>query len=248
MINHDDLLPEEQAHPELCRGLATLYQFRPVEEQMLARVQGQLVTRQTPNAETSLQIEPSRRLSARRRTGWLMTAAALILALLGAGFAGPFSHWFGGSTSAPLAYAAINQSMQISNGVKLTAIKGYVDPKHLVLYFDAQMSSDLKSKYAGPLVSKSTIQGKDAKITWAVLAETTVNHGAIVVPSGGDIAGKTLQVIWHISEVELISQVPGSTPLFIKGDWTFRFSIPFHHEVQEPLQLNFPGVRPIPID
>lgn len=182
-----------------------------------------------------------------RRSWMLATAAALLLALLGAGFAAPFAHWFGGSTSAPVAYAAINQSMQIFNGVRLTATKGYVDPKHLVLYFDAQLSGDLKNKYTGPVVTRSTIQGKDAQITWATLAGATVNHGAIVASSGGDIAGKTFQVTWHISEIELISTVPGGAPQYIKGDWTFHFSIPFHHKVQEPLQLTFPGIRPIPV-
>lgn len=182
------------------------------------------------------------------RKSWaLATAATLLLALLGVVFANPSAHWFAGSTRAPITYEAINESMQISHGVKLTATKGYADPKHLVLYFDAQLSSDLKSTYTGPVVTTSTLQGKDAKITWATLAETTVNHGAIVASSGEDIAGMTWNVIRHISEVELISVVPGDAPLFIKGDWTFQFSIPFYHNVQEPLQLAFAGVSPIPV-
>lgn len=194
------------------------------------------------------QLAPVRHRRLPGRRSWMLaTAAVLLLALLGAGFASPLVHWFGGNTGTTVAYAAIDQSMQISNGVTLTATKGYVDPKHLVLYFDAQLSDELSSTYSGPVVTTSTIQGKAAKITWAVVVSTGMNHGAIVAPSGGDIAGKTLSVTWHIFEVELISVVAGGAPRFIQGNWVFQFSIPFHHDVQNPLQLTFPGVRPIPI-
>jgi len=182
-----------------------------------------------------------------RRIWMVATAAVLLFALLSAGFASSLVHWFSGSPGAPVAYAAINQSMQISNGIALTATKGYVDPEHLVLYFDAQLSDELSSTYTGPVVTASTIQGKAAKITWAAVVSTGMNHGAIVAPSGGDITGKMFSVTWHIFEVELISLVSGGAPRFIQGNWVFQFSIPFHHDVQDPLQLTFPGVRPIPI-
>jgi hypothetical protein len=199
-----------------------------------------------PESSRRQVISAHRRLPS-RRSRVLVAAAILLLALLGAGSAGTLAHWFGGSTGSSVAYAAINQSMQISNGVTLTATKGYVDPKHLVLYFSAQLSSELSRTYADAMVTASTIQGKDVKVTWIAVVETPAMYGAIVAPSGGDITGKIFHVTWHISGVELFPVISGIAPRFIKGDWTFRFSIPFHHEVQEPLQLTFPGVRPIPI-
>lgn len=248
-----DLLPEgsEPALTALVQELDAVYTApqRPVGLSWTTASQRlRMVASHSADAETSLQTRPSRRVSIGRNVRWLVAAAALILVLVGTGFAGPLIHWPGGSAGAPLAYADINQSMQISNGVTLTATKGYVDPKHLVLYFDARLSGNLANTYTGPLVSESNIQGKDAKAIWALLGDTAVNHGAIVVPSGGDIAGKVLQVTWHITEVELISKVPGQAPLFLKGDWTLRFSLPFHHDVQEPLQLDFPGVSPLPVN
>lgn len=204
-----------------------------------------LVPLRPSHAEGRSQRWPSWRLPARRRASWaLVTAAALVLALLGAGSAGPLAHWFGGSASTPFAYAAVNQSVQISNRITLTAVKGYVDPKHLVLYYDVQLSSDLSSKYAAAFVEQSTLQGKKVQgecETSSLKEIKRVAHCAVILPSGGDIAGDTSKVTWHISEVGLVPfNNAGKISTLMKGDWTLQFSIPFSHQAQNPLPISFP--------
>lgn len=251
MLNHTDLLPEEQAHPELCRELATIYQFRPAEEQMLARLQRQLVMRQTPYAETSLQIEPSRRLSIRRRSVWLVPAAALILALVGAVLVGPLAPWSSGKTSTAFAYAPINKSLQVSNGITLTAIKGYADPKHLVLYYEVHIPGDLRGKYPVAFAYTATLQGKESATNKMFTCQLSSGTNALTcanyLQTNRDIAGDTLQVTWHITQVELVPDIANAADVFLKGDWTLQFTLPFHHQVQDPPQL-FPGTSMPPVN
>lgn len=264
---HDEQAPMQET---LLR--VTLHEHAPQEvdlEQSWAVVSRQMASLDgKPQPGMSLRLLTpgnSRRLP--RRTSWpLVAVAALVLALLGAGLAGPLSSWFGGRTSTPFAYAAINESVQISNGITLTATKGYVDPKHLVLYYDVRVSSDLSGKYAVAFafVEKSTIQDKTVESVCETQANNPVFHCAIVFPSDGDIAGETFTVTWHISEMRLMSRylllpthpttvistrmkTPAPTPTFIPGDWTLRFSLPFRHEVQDPLLISFPGEVPFAI-
>lgn len=247
MLNREDLLPEEQAHPELCRELATLYQLRPAEKRMLVRLHGQLVTRQTPDAETHQQIEHLRRLPVRRRTAWLIPAAALILALVGTVLAGPLGSWFSGKTSTAFAYAPINKSLQISNGVTLTAIKGYADPKHLVLYYGVHIPSDLRGTYPLGFALKATLQGQEGTVSateCGVKSATEESTCAIHLQTNQDIVGDTLQVTWHVTQVELIPDIANKADIFLKGDWTLQFTLPFHHQVQDPPQF-FPGPPPV---
>lgn len=182
-----------------------------------------------------------------RRKSWALAAvAALLLALLGASFANVFGGLSNGNTNTPIAYAAINQSVQVNNGIKLTAVKGYADPKYLVLYYDVQLPKN-RSAYVTALVSKSTIQGKNVMgmCSWSSNRGNVnpVSHCAIIVQSGGNIAGNVLAVTWHISELRLFSfSKEGYNRMpRIDGSWTMHFTIPFHHTVKNPLPLSFQG-------
>ena len=98
MLDHDELLPEEQAHPVLIQQLRTSYQMRPEEKQVLTRVHERLAqsTHELPLLE-SVQQERSVGMrqrvspnspSSRTKSGqrWLsrlnMLAAVMIIGLL----------------------------------------------------------------------------------------------------------------------------------------------------------------------
>src|SRR5689334_16487697 len=157
----DGQLAEDVAHIQAIYRAA-----EPPEQLSWTHFRFQL-RQQTPLRQTAVQPFLRSQGEQRRIRRWriLATAAALLLALVGAGLVGPSSSWFSGKTSTAFAYTPINKSLQLSNGVTLTAIKGYSDPKHLVLYYGVHIPSDLRSTYPWGFALKATLQGKVATVS-----------------------------------------------------------------------------------
>jgi hypothetical protein len=66
MLDHDELLPEEQAHPVLIQQLRATYQMRPEEKQVLTRVHERLAqsTHELPLLES---VQEERSVGMRQR-------------------------------------------------------------------------------------------------------------------------------------------------------------------------------------
>lgn len=65
MLDHDELLPEEQAHPGLIQELRTIYLMKPEEQQVLSRVHQRLA-----EDSHSLPLPESTRAGRRAQTPW----------------------------------------------------------------------------------------------------------------------------------------------------------------------------------
>ncbi len=94
MLDHDELLPEEQAHPGLVQELRTLYHMKPEEQHVLSRVHQRLAEDSHPlplpeSAQADSRAQPRRTVSvispldrpSRLRQRWLRPLSTLAAVL-----------------------------------------------------------------------------------------------------------------------------------------------------------------------
>lgn len=202
----------------------------------------------------------SRQMRSRKKWPVLVAVAALFVALLGAGVAGPLSRWFaGGGTGIVYAYSDVNQSQQ-SGGIQIIVGKAYADPERLYLVYEVQLPSDLSKHYSSGFIVDGKTQGRygpTAQLPGPLsgFCQLTAYAGKPVycLNEQGPLPGlfhvppdvNKVVITWDITEVELHS-VPWTThkssPLLIHGHWHFQFSIPFYHQEHDPA-MPFPFSR-----
>jgi hypothetical protein len=166
-----------------------------------------------------------------RRWKVFAVAAALLIALIGAGLAGPLSGWLGRNQQV---YAQVNQTKQ-DQGITITMTKAYASLRGTYLAFRITLpSSEQRTAFA---VAFAVLRYQDETLQAPEIVglrvsnegrENAFNFPALNPPTG--IQEVTLT--WHVTRIGLLDMRGKKT--FVKGDWTFTFTIPFHHDYSEP--------------
>ncbi len=153
------------------------------------------------------------------------------MALIGASFAGPLSSWFSGNQ---VVYAQINQSRQ-DQGITVTLLGGYVSDGGTELEVKIQKDTG----HGVPFASITILKYQQKVLTMAGgvgTGDLRTNFTCLVswasaVHPPADV--QTITLTWHVTKlyVQTAIKIP---PQVIQGDWTFQFTLPFHHDNSIP--------------
>jgi hypothetical protein len=167
----------------------------------------------------------------------LVAAIVLVLVLVGVGAVAPISNRLGGNQTAH-AYTQVNQ-MQQDQDVKFTLLGAYASSSVTILVTAVQIGNE-----RGHLVVPDgtlTYQQENLEISSASVFVAHVSHPNFSCQfysysaAHPPVDARTVTLIWHVDQISIgqlpLTRNPGQT---IHGNWTFQFTILFHHDTSSP--------------
>jgi hypothetical protein len=169
----------------------------------------------------------------------LVAAIAVLLVLIGIA-AFPIANPQHGNQTA-YAYAQVNQTQQ-DQGVKVTLIEAYASNGGIKLVAKMQLV-DTGRGMPAPDFDGTTLRYQQETLTnlsgGTVVANMKANYSCQFYLASAvhpPVDAQMITLIWHVDKL-LIATPNGHLPSheqIIYGNWTFQFTIPFHHDNSKP--------------
>ncbi|HEY7416755.1 MAG TPA: DUF4179 domain-containing protein [Ktedonobacteraceae bacterium] len=167
----------------------------------------------------------------------LVAAIAVLIVLIGVGVTFPITSRLGGNQVAH-AYTQVNQTQQDQN-IKVTLLNAYASYSGTSLVTTVQIGNE-----RGHLVVPSgtlRYQEENLGISSGSVFVAHVSHPNLscqfynYLAAHPPVDAQTVTLIWHVDQINIgqfpLAHNPGQ---IIYGNWTFQFTIPFHHDNFSP--------------